>query len=66
MGTKAVKQPANKDTTTAEDVAKAMAANLAANQQDPNWELEHEKMQHESAQEALWKHGLHPNQKKKE
>jgi hypothetical protein len=66
MGKKAMKSATGKGCSTAEEVAKAMAENMAANQQDSNWELEHEKMQYELAQKALRKNELHPDQKKKE
>ncbi len=42
--------------TNAKEVAEAMAANMAANQADPNWETEHERMGAESAAKVLKKH----------
>lgn len=44
------------DSISAQSIAEAMAANMAANQADPNWEIEQEQMRSESAARAFKKH----------
>jgi hypothetical protein len=41
--------------TDAKSIAGAMVANMTANQNDPNWEIEHERINQESAAKALKK-----------
>ena len=36
-------------------IADAMVANMVANQNDPNWDMEHERINQESAENALKK-----------
>ncbi|OLS12706.1 MAG: hypothetical protein RBG13Loki_3681 [Promethearchaeota archaeon CR_4] len=42
--------------TSAKEVAGAMAANMAANQENKNWEMEREQLHSRAAKKALAKH----------
>jgi hypothetical protein len=50
---------------TAQSVAEAMAANIAANMADPNYEIERERMYSEVAKKVFEKYEKKPNSKTK-
>ncbi|WXG44703.1 MAG: hypothetical protein WED04_11840 [Promethearchaeati archaeon SRVP18_Atabeyarchaeia-1] len=53
MAKKRAKKIPAKNESAAEEIARAMTANMAANQENPNWDVEHDRMMDEAAARAL-------------